>query len=527
LTWTASGVVRSRAGQVARNACAGIGSRLGMMAVGFALTPYIVHHLGLRLFGLWSLTGAVAAYLGLLDFGLAGVFVKFVAEYVESGRPDLVRQVMTFGALFYAAFGLVLALPVVLLAPHAAATLGLPAGELHTAVWVFEALALQLVLSLVAGLPGTVVIGMQRMEVASRNGALAYLLSAMVTVALLHAGWGIEALVIAAYAQLGAGATLQYVSAHRVFGPIWHNPLTCDRAVLRRMFLFGGWTQITQLLSIAALDAGRFIAAASLGIAVVGLYELGGRLAYLTRSLPGYFLDAIMPAAAAADVRAGDDDLDRMYVSGTMYTLFASCGMAGFFGGAGSLIVRVWMGVPYPAVSIVVVGLCAGHAFAALTSPGMTILRATGKPRYEAYAAAVTLCVNLICTLILSRTYGLAGIVAGTAVGWLAGSILFTLAYHRVRPSAWWKPVGGPALKLGACSLAAGLPLWFAVHASEVQGFLDGRFRSALALLVLGSVYAGTYAGLSWATGVWRADPSGLLSRLVRRGRMVSAGLAR
>jgi O-antigen/teichoic acid export membrane protein len=526
--WTASGVGRTRGAQVARNALAGIASRFGMMAVAFALTPYVVHHLGLRLFGLWSLTGAVAGYLGLLDFGLAGVFVKFITEYVESERRDLVRQVVTVGALFYALFGALLAVPVVLLAPSVAKSLGLPASETHTAIWVFEALTLLLVLTLIAGIPGTVVIGMQRMEVASRNVVAAYLVQAAVTVLLLRAGWGIAALVAAGYVQFAATGLLHYRSARAIFGPIWHNPLKIEWTVTRRLFSFGGWSQLNQVLTIVSLDIGRFIAAAVVGIVSVGYYELGSRLAFTSRSIPGYFLDAIMPAAAAADTREESGALSRMYVSGTLYTVFATCGIGGFLIGASDLVVRVWMGSAYGAVSIVVTGLCIGYAFAGVAGVGMMVLRATGQPKYEAYCAGVTAVVNLAVTILLAPAYGLAGVVAGTAAGWFAGTLCFTLVFHRLRPGPWWAPIGRPALTLGAGCLALGGALRYGVHALSLQMLGGGRVWGALLVLALAFVYGTLYVGFSIVAGVWRDDPSGLLPRLLARGRIIATtGFAR
>lgn len=524
LSWTASNVGRARSVQVARNALTGIGARFAMMAVGFALTPYIVHHLGLRLFGLWSLTSSVAAYLGLLDFGLAGVFVKFITEYVESERRDLARQVVTIGALFYVVFGIVLALPVVCLAPLLVRSLHLPSSETQTAVRAFDALALLMVLSLIAGLPGSIVVGMQRMEVVSRNVVVAYLASAVATVVLLRAGWGITGVVVAGYAQLAVAAGLQYRSARRTFGPVWHDPRCLDRAMLGRMLSFGGWTQMTQILTVVGQDVGRFIAAATVGVVSVTFYELGSRLAYLSRSLPNYFLDAMMPVAAAADVREERAELERMYLSGTLYTMFGAWGIAGFLVGAGDLLVRVWMGVAYPAVSVVIAGLSVGYAFSSITGVGMTVLRASGRPKYEAYSMGVTAAVNLGLTALLAPRFGLAGIVAGAAAGWLAGAVFFTAVYHRLESTRLWWPVGRPLLALCGGAVVAGGAVWILSHAAMHQFFFQGRLEGAVMLLCLGLLYTLLFVGVSVAWGVWRSDPSCLLPRLLRRGRLIASG---
>ena len=165
---------RTGVGHVFRNGLAGVAARLGTMSVGFVLTPFIVHALGLQSYGLWSVIGALAANLGLLDFGLSGAFVRFITHYVEVRRYDAARQVVTFGALFYVAFGFVLAIPVWLATPAIIHAFRMPASEIGRGIHVFHLLFALLVASFVFGVPGAVVVGMHRMDLATRNNVAGY-----------------------------------------------------------------------------------------------------------------------------------------------------------------------------------------------------------------------------------------------------------------------------------------------------------------------------------------------------------------
>src|SRR5665213_729345 len=104
-------------GRILLHGMSGAGARIAMMLVGFLLTPYILLSLGFVDFGLLAFFGSLAAYLGLLDFGLGGTFVKFITEYAEKGELEKARQVITFGMLFYLGFGFVMAVPVFAAAP--------------------------------------------------------------------------------------------------------------------------------------------------------------------------------------------------------------------------------------------------------------------------------------------------------------------------------------------------------------------------------------------------------------------------
>ncbi len=55
---------------IARNVMFNWLGTIANMAVGFFLSPFILHHLGQVAFGVWVLTVSVVGYLSLLDVGV-------------------------------------------------------------------------------------------------------------------------------------------------------------------------------------------------------------------------------------------------------------------------------------------------------------------------------------------------------------------------------------------------------------------------------------------------------------------------
>ncbi len=86
------------------------GGRLWQISISFFLTPYILHHIGIELFGVWALIGVLTGYLGLLDFGVGTSFGRYISEYYSLKKYESINQVLCAGILFY-----VLIAPVVLL----------------------------------------------------------------------------------------------------------------------------------------------------------------------------------------------------------------------------------------------------------------------------------------------------------------------------------------------------------------------------------------------------------------------------
>jgi Na+-driven multidrug efflux pump len=50
------------------------------MAVGFFLSPFILHRLGNIAFGVWTLAVSVVGYMSLLDLGMQNSVLRFVSQ---------------------------------------------------------------------------------------------------------------------------------------------------------------------------------------------------------------------------------------------------------------------------------------------------------------------------------------------------------------------------------------------------------------------------------------------------------------
>ena len=86
------------------------------LAVGFFLTPYLVHKLGDSRYGIWAFVESILAYFTLFDLGIAACVVRFVARYHATGdRDELNRLVSTALAMFLGLGAIVFALGIAIL----------------------------------------------------------------------------------------------------------------------------------------------------------------------------------------------------------------------------------------------------------------------------------------------------------------------------------------------------------------------------------------------------------------------------
>ncbi len=496
---------------VLMNTAAAVVARFGGLIIGLVLTPFLITSLGAERYGLWAVLGSVAGYFGLLDLGLGATFVRFLAEYAARGERRQVRQVMTIGFSFYLLLGALLWPMACWLAPVVVGFLKL-SPELGTlASQLFLLIYLYFFASSACGIFGALLSALGRMRVTSFVGLASQLVYSGTVVLLIQQGWGLHGVITALYVQLIANAAVLALICRLYYGPLWTKPWHLDKALIRRLLTFGGWLQLNNLSGTVNQESDRFFIAGFVSVAQVTPYEIANRLALLAKTLPMSFLGALLPKAASLqDPKA----LNDLYVRGSRYLAVATLGLAGFIVGIANLLVLVWMGREFPGVPLIIGALVLTYAIHNLTGVATTVLRASGTPRYEAYYSIAGASINLVVTFALAPRYGLLGILTGTAVGSILGSLYMLWLFHRLRKLAWWPTVGWWLCRLSLCVAVAGSAVG-ALGASIPTELLVQRSIGLPILLGLGILYAGMLFGLLSVARFWLPEDRDLFLAIV------------
>ncbi len=179
-----------KAKSIARNTSVLTIAQFSGIIVMVLLTPFILHHLGIHLFGLWAFVSAIVAFASLLNLGLGRGTARFVAVYAERGEVDVIRRIVTYGILSHVVVGLLLTplawLAGQILLPHTA----ISEADLELAQNVL--LLTFLVVVFAAGVRplGSLLIGLERIWITSLAVLASQVAYAAAVVALFSAGRG-------------------------------------------------------------------------------------------------------------------------------------------------------------------------------------------------------------------------------------------------------------------------------------------------------------------------------------------------
>src|SRR5947207_11800947 len=85
------------------------------MAAGLVMVPFVVHRVGVRLYGFWLASGEILAYAAMADLGVVGILPWLIAQADGRGDRAELRRLMSNGAAAAAAVAVLYAMLVVTL----------------------------------------------------------------------------------------------------------------------------------------------------------------------------------------------------------------------------------------------------------------------------------------------------------------------------------------------------------------------------------------------------------------------------
>ncbi|WP_370081512.1 polysaccharide biosynthesis C-terminal domain-containing protein [Streptacidiphilus sp. MAP12-16] len=400
------------------------------LLVNVALTPYLIRHLGLDRFGVWSLILLLLWTFTSLDGGVSASLARFYAFHGARGdRTGTGRLVLGSLALF-TALGLLLSGLCVLLAP-AASLLHIPPQLRGEAVEVLRFLGPLVTLALVTNSATSLLQANARFRgLAGVTLCSCAVYAAGVVLVIGHGGslTALAAVTALRFVVLLAGGFVlaaRHVAIHRPLLP-----------PSRERRDFGGYALRMQLSGLTVFLNGEidaFVIAAVLPIRFVGIYAAGLQAASAVRSLPLYAFPPILTRMTTGFARHGLPGAVREFHRLQSRWLPAVLAYGAVSTAAVVFAVPVWLGPGLRLSGVVAATLLAGYTVhVALTGMRTCLVRAIGRPGLETRYSWFATLVNTALTVPLALLFGVVGVVAATAVGLVAGSLYFVVLCGRV-----------------------------------------------------------------------------------------------
>lgn len=484
---------RVRQGRVMINSVSSMAAQLLAMAIGLWFTPFLVHRLGVEVYGLVPLALLVVSYFALVTDSI-NVFVgrDFSALLAQDDRPRADRVYGTATLLNLALGGACMGLGMAL-APFAPDFFRVPAGWEGQAQWLFAAAAAGFFLTCLGAVPSSVLFGHNRLELKAGVATLSNLARVAIVVA-AFAWWGpslhwLSASIVGAAAVAWAG---NQTCSNRLERHLRFRPAQYDRAMAAGYLREGGWVMLNQIGSILYLKIDLLVVNWFLGATASGRYALALQWSNVLRSLTGTLTGAFAPTIM---MRAGLGDQDGMVrfarqairMTGVLLALLIG-GLCGF----SRPLLETWVGIEYADLAPLLAVLIGHLTVNIAVSPLFAVQVAVGKVKVPGLVTFFMGLLNLLLALAAVGPLGggAMGVAVAGALVLLAKNAVFTPLYAAAIMGRPWHVFVGDLLRVAVATLVVGAVAYGMARCFDVSGWL-------------GLAAGGTATTVLCAPGIW------------------------
>jgi O-antigen/teichoic acid export membrane protein len=402
------------------------------LLVGAAALPFLVARIGVESVGILTLVWALIGYFSLFDFGLGRALTQQIAINLTSKRLHHVPSLAKSGVLFTLVTGVLGGLLLAALSsPMAHRWLGVSDGLQDSAAMSLLVAALGVPLTTVTtGLRGVLeaygafrITNLLRLALGVANFGLPALCVIWFGPSL---EWMIVSLVIARLVVLVG----HWLAVNKLL-PVGWQRAPFSRAQLSKLFSFGAWMTVSNIVGPLMVTADRFIIAAVLGAQVVAFYTVPSEMLMRMLILPTALTTVLFPQLAALMVgdREEATTLYRKCLGWIAVTMTPFCLVVALSSHWG---LSLWLGPPFADQSwLVVVILTVGIWLNSVAFVPFAAVQASGQVQRIAKIHVLELIFYVPLLVYSVKQFGL----IGAAVAWVvrvAVDLMFMLhAAHR------------------------------------------------------------------------------------------------
>jgi O-antigen/teichoic acid export membrane protein len=406
-----------RARRIAQNILSNWLALVMTTAVGFFLSPFVVHHLGNLTYGVWVIIMSLVSYMNLLDLGLRGAVTRFVSKGTAQ-KNDQESSEAVSGALWIRLWiSIAIILTGGLVSFGFNRIFGIPVELQQAARIALVITAVTVAMNLWCGVFGGVLVALHRYDLTSTVSILQTATRATGIVFLLRSGHGILALAIWDLCTGVIANSVTVFLCFRVYPAlrvVFGRP---SRATLKKLWTYSFYAFLINVAVQVTYYTDNIVVGAFLSPAAVTLYAIGGLLIGYVRQIVSSMTTTFTPLASTYEAEGNHENLRRLLIHGTRAALLVSLPIEAALFFRGHTFIRLWMGPQYAQPSGTVMQillLSVLFSSANVTSGG--IVYGMEKHKRIAQWAMAEGAANLILSIILVRRIGIYGVAWGSAI---------------------------------------------------------------------------------------------------------------
>ncbi|MCU1248559.1 MAG: hypothetical protein JWQ49_1588 [Edaphobacter sp.] len=406
-----------RVRHIARNVLFNWLGTIANMAVGFFLSPFILHRLGDVAFGVFVLANSVVAYLGLLDLGMQSSVLRFVSQGHTKGDHQGASEALSAALwvrLQISALALLLSAGIAVVFPHIFKVPQALAIDARKAILL---IGVTMALSMSIGVVGGVISALNRYDLQNYMSLTQTAIRVIGVVFVLRTGHGIVGIALSELVAVVVGNVLLVWIARRLYPELRIQLKKPKPETLRKIWSYSFYAFLTTIAVQLVYQTDNLVVGAFVSASAVTYFAIANNLCRYATQMVSSMGGTFVPAASTYEAAGDTASLLMLYKNGTRATLMISLPMLITFIVRGPSFIGLWMGPEYAHSSgIVLIILSIALFFSYANRTAGAIAFGIEKHKTTALWSIGEGVANLALSVLLVRWYGIYGVAIGTMV---------------------------------------------------------------------------------------------------------------
>ena len=402
--------------RIALNTVSNTAAKAASLVAGFLLTPFILGRIGPVDFGLWVLIGSVLSYGSLLDLGISGALIKYVAQYATEDRREDLGALVATALRLYTALGALALIASLAMAPVIPYLFALPGETRATAVRLGVVMGIGLAVSIPAVIPTAILRGLQRYDLGSLVASLGTILFVVAAVLVLSLGGGVVGLASVSVLTTILVQILALWLIHRTTPWLRVSWRGGQRSLVRMLGTFSIWLLIEDVMARVRTRSDEIVIGAFLPLSAITPYAIARRVADMPLIVTDQFMKVLMPVASQLHAERDQTHLRALFVTSSRITMAVVVSLGVVVILLARPLLVLWIGAEYADAALLVAVLGLASVLDAGIWPAGAVLQGIGRYRAFAILSIVAAAGNLGLSLWLVHPLGVLGVAIGTLV---------------------------------------------------------------------------------------------------------------
>lgn len=402
--------------------------------VGIFMTPFIIKMLGDSEYGLFALIGAFVGYLSILDLGLTNAIVRFIAQYRAQKDKVGEENFLAISLILYVVISLAVVLFGSIMYLNAATLFGktLTSDQMVNAKIMLLIFIFNIAITLPGGIFTGICNGYEHFIFPRLLNICKYILRTCLVIVILYRGTDALGLVIldSIVNILFIASSMFYAFSKLKIKIKLHN---FNTQLIKEIFGYSIWVFVFGMVYQFQWRTGQVVLGATTNTVTVAIYAVGVTLGLYFLMFGNVINGLILPKAVKSIYKnASTAMLTSEMIRISRITMMVLFYILGGFLILGKEFVTLWVGETYIEAWDVAFLIMIAYVMPISQGYAHAVLEAKKLMRFKSLSSLILTLIGLVIGGILSKSYGLKGIIYGIFGALIVLQIL-VLCYYQFK----------------------------------------------------------------------------------------------